>query len=99
VRFGANLRARRERAGISQEALAELALLNRTEIGLLERGQRMPRIDTLIVLGACLSLPPDELLRGIEWERPDVSVLGRYGGGAARARHAGFRARGPEPSA
>jgi transcriptional regulator with XRE-family HTH domain len=82
----------RERAGISQDALAGLALLHRTEVGLLERGERMPRIDTLIVLGACLSVSPAELLGGIEWERPRVSPAARFDGRAASARQRGFRA-------
>jgi transcriptional regulator with XRE-family HTH domain len=94
VRFGANLRAVRARAGISQDTLAERALLHRTEVGLLERGERMPRIDTLIVLGACLSVPPAELLRGIEWERPKVSATARFDGGAVSARQRGFRVSG-----
>jgi transcriptional regulator with XRE-family HTH domain len=44
-RFGANLLAVREAAGLSQEELSFLSGLHRTEIGQLERGIRIPRID------------------------------------------------------
>jgi transcriptional regulator with XRE-family HTH domain len=44
-RFGRNLLAARRRAGFSQEELGALAALHRTEIGLLENGRRVPRVD------------------------------------------------------
>ena len=60
--FGSNLRCCRRRSGVSQEALGFLASLDRTEIGLLERGERTPRIDTLVKLARSLDVPPEELL-------------------------------------
>lgn len=66
-RFGSNLRRSRLRARLSQEAVARRASLHRTEIGLLEAGQRRPRIDTLVKLAAAVEAPVDELLAGIEW--------------------------------
>lgn len=79
---------------MSQEELGDHALLHRTEIGGLERGVRTPKIDTLIVLSVALSVAPAELLRGIEWERPEVSASARFDGEATRARHEGFRVSG-----
>lgn len=38
--FGHNLRRARKQAGLSQEELAVRASLHRTEIGLVERGER-----------------------------------------------------------
>ncbi len=38
--------------------------LHRTEIGLLERGARVPRIDTLIKIASALPIPPAELIEG-----------------------------------
>jgi transcriptional regulator with XRE-family HTH domain len=67
VQFGNNLRYCRRRADLSQEELAYAASLHRTEIGLLERGARIPRIDTLVKLAGGLSIPPSELLTDIEW--------------------------------
>lgn len=66
-RFGRNLLAARRRAGFSQEELGALAALHRTEIGLLENGQRVPRIDTVVKIAACLALPPGDLFDGIGW--------------------------------
>lgn len=65
--FKTNLKRHRERAGYSQEELGFLAGIHRTEVGMLERGIRIPRIDTLIKLASALEVPPGELLAGIEW--------------------------------
>ena len=45
--FAANLRHHRDRVGLSQEALADICDLHRTEISLLERCKRSPRLETL----------------------------------------------------
>jgi transcriptional regulator with XRE-family HTH domain len=66
-RFGENLRRVRKREDLSQERLAKLASLHRTEIGLLEKGERVCRIDTLIRLAGAMDVPPGELLDGIAW--------------------------------
>jgi len=64
--LGANLRAQRGRAGLSQERLGELCDLHRAEISLLERGLRFPRLDTLVKLARALQLDsPGDLLDGI----------------------------------
>ncbi len=64
--FAKNLRAHRERSGLSQEALAEACSLHRTEISLLERCKRSPRLETLVILARGLGLAsPAELLDGI----------------------------------
>jgi transcriptional regulator with XRE-family HTH domain len=42
--------------GLSQEALAELCDLHRTEISLLERRKRSPRLDTIVNLTRGLQL-------------------------------------------
>lgn len=65
AQFGRNLQSHRTQARISQEDLGQRATLHRTEIGLLERGERLPRIDTLIKLASALGVPPGELLVGI----------------------------------
>jgi transcriptional regulator with XRE-family HTH domain len=63
--LGLNLRACRDKAGLSQEALGAMCELDRTEISLLERGLRFPRLDTLVKLSRALQLSPSELLDGI----------------------------------
>ncbi len=67
-RFGRNLFMARRRAGVSQEQLAVSAALHRTEIGLLERGLRLPRLDTIVKLAAALGIEPGDLLAGAGWE-------------------------------
>jgi transcriptional regulator with XRE-family HTH domain len=76
-KFGANVFVHRRRAGLSQEELGFLASLHRTEIGQLERGVRLARIDTLIKLAGALSVPPGDLLKGIAWA-PSRSPGGRF---------------------
>jgi len=66
-RFGRNLRRVRRREGLSQEELAVRASLHRTEVGKLENGERLPRIDTLVRLADSMVVPPGELLDGIHW--------------------------------
>jgi transcriptional regulator with XRE-family HTH domain len=67
--FGENLRRERKRADLSQEEVGFRASLHRTEVGLLERGARVPRIDTLIKLASVLGVRIDcALLEGISWE-------------------------------
>lgn len=67
-RFGENLRRARRAAAISQEELGFRSGLHRTEIGLLERGARVPRLDTLLKLAAGLGVRVDSpLVEGISW--------------------------------
>ena len=64
--FAANLRHHRRRVGLSQEALADVCDLHRTEISLLERCKRSPRLETIVILARGLELSsPAELLEGI----------------------------------
>ena len=64
--FASNLRHHRLQAGLSQEALAELCNLHRTEISLLERCKRSPRLETIVILSRGLQLgSPSPLLDGI----------------------------------
>lgn len=65
VKFAENLRLHRERQGLSQEGLASLCNLHRTEISLLERCQRSPRLETIVVLSRGLGLASADLLEGV----------------------------------
>ena len=83
-RFGENLRRVRRREGLSQEQLAMRASLHRTEIGRLEAGERVPRIDTLVRLAGAMAVPPGELLDGIDWAPgPEPSGAFVLGAGAS----------------
>jgi transcriptional regulator with XRE-family HTH domain len=76
-RLGQNLLLARKRAGMSQETVAVGAGLHRTEIGLLERGERVPKIDTLLKVAGAMSVPPHQLLQGIAWE-PATTTKGSF---------------------
>jgi transcriptional regulator with XRE-family HTH domain len=66
TQFAVNLRQQRTRAGLSQEALADRCNLHRTEISLLERSRRSPRLETIVILSRGLKLSsPSQLLEGI----------------------------------
>jgi len=68
VLFGANLRRLRKRAGLAQEELAFRAGLHPTAIGQIERGERVPRMDTIVRLTGSLEVPVQELFFGITWQ-------------------------------
>ena len=65
-RFARNLREHRQRAGLSQERLGFRANLHRTEISLLERGAREPRLSTIVRLARALGVAPGDFVDGIE---------------------------------
>ena len=67
-RFSANLRHARQTAGISQEELAERCEIHRTEVSLLERGGREPRLGTMVKLATALGTTPEALCSGITWD-------------------------------
>jgi transcriptional regulator with XRE-family HTH domain len=77
IKFGRNLFRCRRRAAMSQEELGARASLHRTEIGMLEQGTRLARVDTLMKLAGALSLAPEELLEGIHWT-PGNSAEGGF---------------------
>jgi ribosome-binding protein aMBF1 (putative translation factor) len=64
--LGERIRAKRQRKRLSQEKFAEVCGLHRTEVGLLERGQTIPRLDTLLIVSEHLGLPPSKLLKGFK---------------------------------
>lgn len=76
-RFSENLLILRRRAGLSQEDVGFAASLHRTEIGQLESGDRLPRIDTLVKLAGALGVTPCELLKGLDW-KPGAERPGRF---------------------
>ena len=82
LRFGRLLARNRLMAGHGQDELARLVGKHRTEISLMERGLRIPRLDLVIRLAAGLEIEPGDLFAGVRWtsgvvqpaegeERPD----------------------------
>lgn len=68
--FGSVLREYRTRAGFSQEGLADAAGCDRTFIGMLERGQRQPTLETLFKLAQALDVAASTLVArtATEWK-------------------------------
>ncbi len=64
--FGDEIRARRQKAGLSQETLALECELHPTYISLLERGIRQPSLDTVFRLAERLGVKPSRLLAAVE---------------------------------
>lgn len=62
VAFGKVLREYRTKAGLSQDMLADKADLDRTFIGMLERGTRGPSLESLFALARALDVTPQTLV-------------------------------------
>jgi transcriptional regulator with XRE-family HTH domain len=75
--FGENLRRGRRLARMSQEELACRAALHRTEVSFLERGFRVPSIETLLKVAAAVEVPEGRLLDGVDWI-PGVDGRGAF---------------------
>jgi transcriptional regulator with XRE-family HTH domain len=76
-KFGENLRRTRKRASLSIEEVGVRASLHRTAVGMVERGERLPRVDTAIKLAGALEVDIEELVQGIAW-RPGFAHAGRF---------------------
>lgn len=66
--FGMKLLERRRLIELSQIRTAERAGLRPSEIELLERGLRLPRLDTIVKAAGALEIEPWQLLIGMGWE-------------------------------
>lgn len=75
--FALVLRRQRLRADLSQEELAFLGGMHKTAVSHLERGDRLPLLDSIVRLAGGLEIEPSELLDGIRY-RPGGFKPGRY---------------------
>ncbi len=64
--FGSRLRALRLEAGLSQEALGDIAGVHRTYVSLTERGGTTPTLYGIVRFAEALDLDAAELVRGIK---------------------------------
>jgi len=64
--FGANLRAAREKNGLSQEAFAQRVGMDPAEIRRLESARRDPGVRVVTRLARGLGMSPAELLKDIK---------------------------------
>jgi transcriptional regulator with XRE-family HTH domain len=63
--LGDALRAKRKRANLTQEALAEKASLSVVFISLLENGRRTISVDALLRIARATNAPIEDLVRGM----------------------------------
>jgi transcriptional regulator with XRE-family HTH domain len=61
--FGKRLRELRQKRGVSQEKLAEMADLHRNYVGVLERGGQYASLDAICKLAHALKVKPADLLK------------------------------------
>ena len=63
ARVARNLRRLRAERGLTQEDVADRANLNRNYVGMIEREENAPTVDTLEKLAQVLQVEPTDLLR------------------------------------
>lgn len=79
--IGERIRYNRIKSQLSQEQLAELANISSVHIGYIERGERLPSLDTIINIANALTVTADELLSGslivssVSHESDDSAIL------------------------
>jgi transcriptional regulator with XRE-family HTH domain len=64
--FATNLRAERQRLGLTQEALGARCDIDMSEVSRLERSMRDPLLGTIVKLAKALEVSPARLLDGIQ---------------------------------
>lgn len=62
VAFGATIRTRRKAAGLSQEVLADLAEIDRSHMGKIERGERNVSLLNILRIARAIGAKPSDLL-------------------------------------
>jgi transcriptional regulator with XRE-family HTH domain len=77
--FGAIVRRLRAKHGLTQEALAELADLNVSYIGFLERGENVPTLTILLNLANALDVKAADLVGEVARKRKQSGFPQRFG--------------------
>ena len=66
--FGERVRELREKTGMTQEKLAQAADLTTSFVSTVERGQKMPSLNTILKLARGLRIDAGELLSGFGFD-------------------------------
>lgn len=66
IAFGIIMKQHRKELKLSQEEIADLCGLDRTFISLLERAQRQPSLNTIIVIARSLQIEAHILVKEVE---------------------------------
>ncbi len=64
--LGDRMRDLRKKQGFSQEAFADHCGLHRTAVSLIERGERVPSLITLVTISRGFGISVSEFLRGVD---------------------------------
>jgi transcriptional regulator with XRE-family HTH domain len=65
VRLGQRLQELREKRGLSQSQLADMAGMGRAHLSQIENGAVAARIDTLYAIAKALEMPLEEMFKGL----------------------------------
>lgn len=68
IAFGTVLRRVRKEVGLTQEQLAHAAEVDRTFVGMIERGERQPTVRVLFRLAEALNVEPAALIHATQQE-------------------------------
>lgn len=74
--FANKLREARGKAKMTQERLAHLSSIDRSQIGHLEAGRKVPKLDTIIKLAGALNIEPCKLISDVRWVPPSETPGG-----------------------
>ena len=66
VAFGRTVRALRAQAGFSQESFADASSIHRTSMGVLERGEGNPTLNTIVRVARGLDVSLSDLFAAVE---------------------------------
>lgn len=69
---GQRIKAAREKKGLTQEELAALIDISPTHISVIERGTKIPRLDTFVAIANVLEMSSDSLLVDVLEHSADV---------------------------
>lgn len=73
--IGVKIREKREQKSWSQAALACAADLSTVYIGMIERGEKVPRLQTFLRIVHCLGTTPNDLLAGLFPEKKNEETF------------------------
>ena len=66
AKIGNTIRRLRKEKHLSQEVFSGLAALDRSHYSKIERGQRVPALETIFKMAQALEIKPSDLIREIE---------------------------------
>lgn len=64
-KYGRNVKYYRNKLGLTQAQLAELANLSTNYIGMIERGKRVLKLDKVFIIANALKIPTNEFFKEV----------------------------------